>query len=98
MKIEATIKNVGEEEQGVSPRTGNPWRTRLLLLEMHDAENEAAGLPACNYISVGAFNEEADKIAAAAGRRMECHLDITTVRSRSGWINNQVRIHNIRLL
>lgn len=98
MRIEAIIKTVGNEEHGVSPRTGNPWKTRQLLLEMHDAENEAAGLSANNYISVGVFDEEADFMADAAGRRIECLLDICTVRSRSGWISNQVRIHNIRLL
>lgn len=98
MKIQAIIKQVGEEQSGISPRTGNPWKTRQLLLEMPDAENEAAGLPSSNYISVGVFNEDSDMLANTTGRSVECLLDIRTTVSHNGWTNNNIRIHNIRLL
>ncbi len=33
MQVTATVKIMGEEASGISAQTGNPWKSRMILLE-----------------------------------------------------------------
>ena len=36
MQVTATVKIMGEEASGISAQTGNPWKSRMILLKCPD--------------------------------------------------------------
>ena len=88
MKIEATVKRVGELRTGTSKTTGNKWAIRDLLLSWNDETGE-------NYISATIDAERLAGSGIEQGSTVRANLLFFTKLLPSGGVANDVRIANL---
>lgn len=90
MKLQATIKTIGTLREGISNRTGNPYKTLDALIEWPDGEHH-------QRLTALVSGEHAEQFAAQAirpGDTVEADLQLTT-DSWNGRVYNRAILRNI---
>lgn len=92
MKTKATVKIVTEERQGISQRTGNPWRSAMVLLEWLD-------LHGTNRVWCTLFNQtlfEFKQDGIQVGDEVEASFRFSTRSYHSGYNATEAELISIK--
>lgn len=92
MKVTCTVKLLGEEKNGISQRTGNPWKSKTVLLEWLD-------LHGTNRVWGSLFNQSLDEFnleGIAIDDKVEACIRYSTRTYRSGYTSTEVELISIK--
>lgn len=91
MTIDATLKIIGEKNEGVSQVTGNEWKTQILLLEWEDGEGTSRVWGVLFNEEIARFEQQGLK----AGEMCRVTLCFTARAYRTGYCKTDARIISI---
>jgi hypothetical protein len=91
MQVTATVKIMGEEASGISAQTGNPWKSRMILLEWNDTEGT-------NRIWCALFNAKLEAFCQSGigvGDTVLVSVRFTARTYRTGFFRTEAEIMTI---